>query len=282
MSTLFGMINMIMVGQLSAAAITAVGLTNQPFMLLLAVFAAVNVGTTALVAWNIGAGNTEKASAVTRQIIAVNIVLGLVMSTTGIVFSRYIVTFMGAQADTIEDATAYFRIVSSGLLFQAVTMGITASLRGAGETRIPMMYNIGSNLLNVFGNYLLIYGKLGFPELKVEGAAISTTFSRIVACLIGFYIISLSNKSAINIRHRGRYHPDFVIIKRVFSIGLPAAMEQFVIQSGLMIFARTVGAWHGRICSPPDRFEHKRSGLFAMYGFRRRFYNACGTESWRE
>jgi putative MATE family efflux protein len=209
-------------------------------MLLLAVFAAVNVGTTALVAWNIGAGNVEKASAVTRQIIVVNIVLGLVMSTTGIVFSRYIVTFMGAQADTIEDATAYFRIVASGLLFQAVTMGITASLRGAGETRIPTLYNIGSNLLNVFGNYLLIYGKLGFPELKVEGAAISTTFSRIVACLIGFYIISLSNKSAINIRHRGRYRPDFVIIKRVFSIGLPAAMEQFVIQSGLMIFARTV------------------------------------------
>ena len=76
MSNLFGMVDMIMVGQLNPAAITSVGLTNQPFMLLLAVFAAVNVGTTTLVAWNIGADNREKASLVTSQILVANAVLG--------------------------------------------------------------------------------------------------------------------------------------------------------------------------------------------------------------
>ena len=140
MSTMFGMVDMIMVGQISPAAIASVGLTNQPFNLLLAIFAAVNVGTTTLVAWNIGAGNKEKASAITRQILVVNAILGMVMSLIGFVLSRNIVAFMGAKADTIEYATRYFQIVSSGLVFQAITMGITAALRGAGETKIPMIY----------------------------------------------------------------------------------------------------------------------------------------------
>ncbi|MEN6316358.1 MAG: MATE family efflux transporter [Clostridiaceae bacterium] len=239
MSTLFGMVDMIMVGRLNSAAIASVGLTNQPFMLLLAVFAAVNVGTTTLVAWNIGAGNRQKASQVARQIIVLNIVLGIIMSTIGIVLSHRIVLFMGAKTDTVNNATVYFRIVAAGLVFQALTMGITAALRGAGETKLPMMYNIGSNLLNVFGNYILIYGKLGLPQLGVEGAAISTTLSRVVACSVALFIL-FSNKSCISISLKGGYRPDPGIIKQVFSIGIPAAMEQFVLQGGLMIFARTV------------------------------------------
>ncbi|NSW90861.1 MAG: MATE family efflux transporter [Firmicutes bacterium] len=240
MSTLFGMIDMMMVGQLSPAAITSVGLTNQPFMLLLAVFAAVNVGTTTLVAWNIGAQNVERARSVLRQILVINFILGAVMSAIGILLARPIVTFMGAGPDVMNTSTQYFQIVASGLIFQAVTMGITASLRGAGETKIPMLYNVGSNLLNVFGNYVLIYGKLGFPKWGVTGAGVSTTVSRMIACMAGLYVVYFSRKSIISMSLKGSYKFDLDIIKKVFSIGLPAALEQFVLQSGLMLFARTV------------------------------------------
>jgi putative MATE family efflux protein len=240
LSTLFGMVDMIMVGQLSPAAITAVGLTHQPFMLLLAVFAAVNVGTTTLVAWNIGANNKEKASLVTRQVLVVNAVLGILMSLVGIIFARYVVIFMGAEAAAFDDAVIYFRIICAGLLFQAVNMGITASLRGAGQTRLPMYYNIGANLLNVFGNYVLIFGKMGFPMLGVPGAAISTTVSRFIACAVGFCIVRFSKTLPVSIHGKGKYMPDMEIIKRVFSVGLPAALEQCVLQSGLTLFARTV------------------------------------------
>ncbi len=239
MSSLFGMVDMIMVGQLSSAAIAAVGLTNQPFFLLLAIFAAVNVGTTTLVAWNIGAGNVQKASSVIRQVLIINIALGIIISIIGFAFSRQIVVFMGANEDTLKDATLYFQIISSSLFFQALTMCITASLRGAGETKLPMLYNLGSNLLNVFGNYVLIYGKFGFPKWGVAGAAVSTTLSRVLACIFALYII-FSNKSRVSISIRGNYRLDFTIIKKVFSIGLPAAVEQFVLQSGLVMFARTV------------------------------------------
>ena len=241
LSTLFGMVDMIMVGQLSSSAISAVGLTNQPFMLLLALFAAVNVGTTTLVAWNIGAGRPEKASSIARQIVVLNIVVGTVVSIIGFVSAEQVVIFMGANEDTLKDATAYFQIVSGGLVFAALTMGITAALRGAGETKIPMFYNIGSNLLNVLGNYLLIYGKLGLPKMGVSGAAVSTVISRILACLFGLFVL-YSNKSVISVSRKNRYKFDFGIIRKVLSIGMPSALEQFVIQGGLTMFARTVSS----------------------------------------
>lgn len=240
MSTLFGMVDMMMVGRLSPAAIAAVGLTNQPFMLLMAIFAAVNIGGTTLVAWSIGGNNLKKAKTVTRQIIVVNTLLGLVIGLLGLGAARPIVLFMGANADTVGMATSYFQIVASGLVFQALILGISACLRGAGETKIPMAYNVGSNLLNVLGNYFLIYGKCGFPQMGVTGAALSTTLSRLIACLAAFYIIYLSNQTIIKLRMRERFLLDRDLIKQIFIIGLPSALEQFVLQSGLMLFAKIV------------------------------------------
>jgi putative MATE family efflux protein len=240
MVTLFGMVDMVMVGQLGPAAIASIGLTNQPFMLLIAIFAAVNVGTTTLVAWNIGAKEIKKACSVTRQALIVNGNFGLITAVLGILAAPYIVNFMGAKADTFADAVKYFQIVAAGLVFQGITMGITSSLRGAGETKIPMAYNVGSNLINVFGNYVLIYGKFGFPQMGVAGAALSTTIARFIAFAAGIYVIYRSNNSAIKLRVTDNYKIDLEIVKKIFSIGIPAAMEQFIIQSGLMLFAKTV------------------------------------------
>ena len=241
LSTMFAMVDMIMVGRVSYAGLAAIGLTRQPFMLLNAIFAAVNVGTTTLVAWNIGAGNREKASAVARQVLLINFGLGIALSAVGIGFARPVVKFMGGNKDTMELGVVYFRYEAAGLMFLAVNSAITAALRGAGETKLPMMYNIGANLFDVFANWVMIYGKLGFPAMGVAGAALSTTISRSLSCAVALYVLfSRRSISKISIPLWGNYKPDFTIIRKVFSIGLPAAMEQFILQSGLMMFARTV------------------------------------------
>lgn len=240
LSTLFGMIDMVMVGRLSPAAIAAVGLTNQPFMLLLAIFAAVNIGGTTMVAWSIGARDLSRAKRITRQVIVLNLVLGMIVGVLGVLAARPIVRFMGARPDTIELATSYYQIVAAGLVFQAVMMAVSACLRGAGETKIPMAYNVGSNLLNVFGNYVLIYGMWGFPRWGVAGAALSTSLARLLACFWALYVVYFSNYSVIKLKFKGNYLPDWEIIGKVFKIGLPSALEQFVLQSGLMLFAKIV------------------------------------------
>lgn len=242
LSGLFGMVDMMMVGKLGPTAITAVGLTNQPFMILLCVFAAINVGTTTLVAWNIGAKKFENANSVVRQAIIINLILGLIMSFIGFSLSKNIVAFMGAKEDTIKNATIYFKIISSGLFFQSITLGITASLRGAGLTKIPMYYNISSNLINVFGNYVLIYGRLGFPEMGTAGAALSTTFSRFLSCLFGLYVLFFYNKTVLKLKITDSFKLDKYIIRKILSIGIPSSIEQFVLQSGLVLYARSVSS----------------------------------------
>ena len=241
MSTLFGMVDMIMVGRVSSAGLAAIGLTHQPFRLLNAVFAAVNIGTTTLVAWNIGAGKKEKAAVVARQVLVINLVLGIALTAVGIGFARPIIKFMGGNSDTMEMAVDYFTIIVSGLVFLAFNSAVTAALRGAGETRLPMMYNIGANLFNVFGNWVLIYGKLGFPAMGAAGAALPTTISRFLSCSVALYILfSKRSISVLSTRLRDGFCPNFETIRKVFSIGFPAALEQIILQSGLMLFARTV------------------------------------------
>ncbi len=192
---------MIMVGRISPSAIAAVGLTNQPFNLLIAVFAALNVGTTALVAWNIGSHSVKDAQEVTRQSLKMGLILGIIFSVLGVIAAPAVITFMGAQEDTFPLATQYFQIVSSGLIFLVLNMVITAALRGAGETKIPMFYNLAANLFNVFGNWVLIYGKLGFPRLEVAGAAISTVVSRLLGCLAAFYVLYFSKRSMLALKY---------------------------------------------------------------------------------
>ncbi len=237
LSSLFGIADMIMLGRASTTYIAAAGLSNQPSMLLIAVFAAVNVGATTMVAWNIGANNREEASKVTTQVIGLNAVAGLLIVVIGLSISRQTMIFMGATPETLEFAHKYFNIIIYGLPFLAVSMAITASLRGAGETKLPMYYNLGFNLFNVFGNYCLIYGNFGLPALGVEGAAWSTTISRMLACFTALYIVLFSNRSQIKVRVRDIIRPSFERIKSLLKIGAPATAEQFVAQSGFMLFA---------------------------------------------
>jgi putative MATE family efflux protein len=146
---------------------------------------------------------------------------------------------MGAGADTVDYAREYLRVVALGLLPQSLTFAITASLRGVGLTRLPMMYNLSANLLNVFGNYVLIYGKFGFPALGVLGAGVSTMLSQYVACFAALFVIFRSH-TAVQLTLRGSWRPRRKWLERILSVGVTSMLEQLIMQVGFIIFARQV------------------------------------------
>ena len=127
--SLVSMADMIQVGRVGPSAITSVGLTNQPIMLLQAIFQALNVGTTALVARFTGMGQPDKASDTLRQTFVVTILLGLIISLFAGVAAPYILQFIGAEQDVITIGTPYFRVVASGFVFNAAAMAIGSALR---------------------------------------------------------------------------------------------------------------------------------------------------------
>ncbi|MEW6723879.1 MAG: MATE family efflux transporter [Bacillota bacterium] len=237
--TFVSMADMIMVSRLGPAATVSIGLTNQPTFLALAAFMALNVGSTALVARSVGAGQPERASDVARQTLMVTVFLAILVGLAGFLGAPYVLRFMGAEPEVLATGTSYFRITSVGLIFNTVAMALSAVLRGSGDTQTPMKVNIAANLINIVGNFLLINGIWFFPRWEVNGAGIATVFARFVACA-GFLYVVYSGRSNVRLSLSDRYRFDFDLLKRIFRIGINAMLEQFMLRGGQVMFARVV------------------------------------------
>ncbi|HCM18217.1 MAG TPA: MATE family efflux transporter, partial [Firmicutes bacterium] len=121
---------------------------------------------------------------------------------------------MGAEADAIEYGVTYLKVIALSFIPQTIGMTVTAILRGSGDTRTPMRYNIIANVVNVIGNFLLINGYLGFPRWGVFGAAVATAIGRVVGMFLALYAIS-NGKSILHVSFKDKFVPNFDLIKRI-------------------------------------------------------------------
>ena len=245
LGTLFGMVDMMMLGrsgstEITTASIAAVGITNQLIFVGLSLVQALNVGATAMVARYIGSGKPEKIDSVVKHIIIMTqLFLVIPILYFGLVKSLWVMEMLGAGSDTISIGMGYFRIVTLGFVFQGFNFSLFAALRGAGDTKAPMSINIKVNLLNVFGNAILIFGLFGFPALGVTGAGISTAGSQVVASILLIRYL-VKNKGYIKLNLKKRFRIDNDIIYNLVKIGVPASLEQIAFRAGILIFTRMV------------------------------------------
>ena len=236
---LAGVVDTIMVGSLGSYAIAAVGLTTQPKFLGLAVFISLNVAVSAIVARRKGAGDRESANRVVRMLLLFTLILTALISVVFVIFAGPIVSLVGSQPDTHEYAVEYLRIIMGGSVFSTVSLVLNAAQRGAGNTRIAMVTNVISNLVNVIFNYLLIGGNFGFPALGVRGAAIATAIGTVCACTLS--IVSVLHKDGfIYLRAVKGWIADKLSIKSILNVGSSAFVEQICLRIGFLLFSMTV------------------------------------------
>ena len=243
LTQLASMVDLMMVGKLGAAAIAGVGLTTQPKFLMMTMFQAMNVGATALVARHKGASQQNKANLILRQALLLTLVLSLIGGVLVFLFAEPLVQFMGAaEASTLADGTVYLQIQALGIVTVALTSTITASLRGAGNSRTAMMYNLAANVVNVIFNYLLIYGNFGFPRMEVAGASLATVIGQAVAMVLAFAsVMGHRNYVHLSIHDFPRgFKPEKEAMFSIFNVGIPAMIEQLVMRTGMIIYSRTV------------------------------------------
>ena len=243
LGSLFGMVDMMMVGRISehaAQAVSAVGMTNQPVFLGLSFVQALNVGGTAIIARYYGAKKYKNISLVLKHVMLLAM-LGFVLpiSVLMIVLAPYVLSFLGSDSSVIEVGSGYFRVIMLGFIFQSFSFTMTAALRGIGETKIPMRNNLIANSLNVLGNAVLIYGLFGFPVLGVTGAAISTALSNVIAMSLNLRYV-LSKKSVLYLDFKEKFEFRFEMMKDLIRIGLPTALEQLALRVGIISFLNIV------------------------------------------
>jgi len=236
------MADTMMVSQIAPWATAAVGLAAQPRMLLSLLFTAMNTGTMAVASRARGAGDQDRAKRTVRQAIFMTFVISFICSIVGYICATPLVRFMGAaDAETLNAGVVYLQIQMLGFVPFALTTTVTAALRAVGNSRTAMIYNLTANLVNVFFNWVLIYGNLGMPRMEVAGASLATIIGQFVAFAIAVRAITKKDQY-LRFDIKGSYKPDWEIIRSIAKIGVPAMLEQAVIRTGMIIYTKIIAS----------------------------------------
>jgi putative MATE family efflux protein len=227
-----------MVSELGKEAVASVGLTTQPKFVGLAMFFAVNVSISALVARRKGENNREGANRIFITALSFILVAAVILSILLVAFASPIIELCGSEPDTHDGAVAYFRIIMGGMIFNCIQMGINSAQRGCGNTKITMRTNLVSNTINVIFNFLLIGGRFGFPALGIKGAALATVLGTVVACIMS--ILSVCGKDTfVSFVYivKEKIKPTISAFKNIVKVGYSVFAEQILLRVGFMATA---------------------------------------------
>lgn len=231
-------VDMIMVGRLGVAEIASVGLCAMINWALGSLGMGLSVAVTAIVARHYGSGETEEA----RQGLACTLILAAVSSALLAIaifgLAPMIIRFFGVEEDVYVLSVPYLRIIAFSGIFWTVIAVSSGALRGAGDVRTPLYIGLVKNIIHIPLNYVLIFGKLGFPALGVEGAALGTLLSSAAAMSMYLYLLH-SGSLRLGLSRRD-FRWDSQRVYRVFRIALPASVESFVLEGGLLIYAKFI------------------------------------------
>jgi putative MATE family efflux protein len=230
MSVLTLAVDTAMCGRLVNAeeALTALGFATQLTFLLMVAILGLTVGTVAFVARAWGAREVERVNHVLHQSIQLTYLVSAVVAVLGNAAAGIALEWLGADETVRELGVAYLRPLFSLTVFLYLNMLFAAALRAVGNTVLPFMVALVSNVLNVVLNYGLILGKLGLPALGVRGAAWGTVISQAVA--VALMVALLERDRVPGVRARlGLVRVDRPLANDLFRIGAPAALDMVVL-----------------------------------------------------
>ena len=238
LQTANGWLDAAFVGRLGAAALSGVGLAGQVNMVLMALVTAVSVGSTALVARFIGAGEHQDAEESVRQSILLGVIGSLVSGFLLVLLAEPLLRYMGADGPALTLGLRYFNILMMGVTPFYLLLILTGVFRGMGDMWTPLIVMGVVTVVSLVGDYVLIFGVGPFPRLGVVGAGIATTTSRVVGTLMLLYFLS---KSSLRGSLKNGWRPDWGWFSRVLNIGGPAAIQALLRTGGSMTYYAILG-----------------------------------------
>lgn len=237
--SIIGAVDMMMVGSLGKNAIAAVGITNQPKFILLALIIALNIALTVIVSRRKGEQDKEAANKTLRNALIISFWLSLTLMVVGIVFAEPFLKLAGAEPAYLATSISYLRIVLVGNFFLGMALTINAAQRGVGNTMVSMKSNIMANVVNVLFNYLLIFGIGFFPRLEVNGAATATLLGNIVAFMIATYSVT-DKHGFLRISKNQDWSLDKETLSALKRLSSAPFIEQLFIRIGFLTYIRAV------------------------------------------
>lgn len=230
-----------MVGHLGARALSAVGLGGNVYWTSVWVFSAIAVGTSAMVARAVGAGDPRRAEFVAGQGLLAGFALGVLLAGATFLAAPWVYRLAGFKQDVSATGVEYMRIVGAGaLLFLPAQVG-SGILHGSGDTRTPLYITVVTNSINAVGDYVLIFGILGFPELGTRGAAIATLVAHVVGGTLILGVLFRRN-GRISVAVKDLFRIEVPTMRTLLELSGPAGLEEALINGSRTISSFMIAA----------------------------------------
>ena len=240
---LVGVADSLMVGHLGAEPLAAASLANVIFYVIMVFGLGVSLAVTPLVAAADGEKDASKIRSIFSNGLLVNTVLGILLALVTVA-STPVLYSLNQPPPVVTLAIPYLNIITVSVIPYMIFQSLRQFAEGMGNTRQAMYITLTGNALNIVLNYLLIYGKMGFPELGLNGAGWATLIARsVMAFLMGLYIYRAPKfrpfRAAFLVSDISKK-----VIRRILNVGIPAGF-QFVFEVSAFGFAAIMMGWLG-------------------------------------
>ncbi len=242
LNTMLNNVDTLMLSHYDEYAVGAVGNANTIMFMMNILFNVIATATSVVVAQYLGAKLFEKMNMIYTLAIVVNLVIGIALSGAFCAANPFIMDFLHVSPEMRTFSMTYIYIVGGGGFISAVFNVMLQILRCNGYTRIGMWVSFAINAINIFGNYMFLYGPLAFLKMGVAGVAISTVAARLIAvtALIVFFYTTRTGK--LSLRYLNPF-PGKLLVKMI-KIGLPSGGENLtynLYQTTLLSFVNAMG-----------------------------------------
>ena len=236
-----GVADNMMVGQVGYIPLAGASLGNAIFFFFMVFGLGVSFAITPLVGFAHGQGDKKQGGEVLRHGLFINTILGVILFVVVMIAANYL-HLLGQEAAVVEQATPYMFVIGFSMIPFLVFQSFRQFSEGLSMTKVPMVVSVSMNVLNIILNYLLIYGKFGFPELGLLGAGIATLISRIMMAVVMVVYVLSSERFKPYLSGLGLKNLNIKLIKDLLRIGVPAGF-QFVFEVGAFSMAAIMMGW---------------------------------------
>lgn len=236
-----GVVSAAMIGRLTPSLISSQGICSRITGILWCLFKGIGVGATVVMAKLRGKDDMMKLKKTFEQTVFTGCIIAIALIFAVMFFSKNILSFFTTNSDTLFYSGEYLKIVIFTAPFLMIMSAVTAAFQANGDTKTPMFIAIVVNIINIALGYVLIYGKLGFPELSLQGAAVALLISQASGSLLGLFLLYNKKHGLFSTYIRKLdLKIDSFLMKQVYSIGIPAGFETMFWQLSAVIMSKVI------------------------------------------
>jgi MATE family multidrug resistance protein len=240
---MMGVVDSVMVGKIGAAPLAASAVAHGIFMLFMIFGIGVSMALSPLTAISRGAGNFQACGIVFRQGLLVNLITGLILSVITF-FAARIINYLNQPAEIVDQGIGYMEILAFSVIPVMIFQTGKQFSEGLSVMRPAMVITLLANTVNIFGNWVFIYGNLGFPAMGLRGAGWATFCTRFLMGL-SFLLYVLRAERFRPFEANLRFHGlDRDMIKKILKIGIPGGLQYFF-EVGAFVGSAIIIGWLG-------------------------------------